>query len=333
MPFLKIVIDLFRGIPANSILYSGIDPYSLPPKHQTLSVGLGFLEWGPTFSTVFTTKDLSGSEYPISLGDYGLLWIQRTFGPEIPVIFVTAIVTVSMFLVVRRIISAIRFERMRKNARKGAPTLRTAKVDWRVVDIYTTKEFSGTPFTGGLFKPYVCIPEDALKTLASDEIEAVIAHELAHVKYFDLLVTGAIQFLGDIFWFIPGYRFLSRKIDRLREILADQYAAATGVGPELLASALVKLKHIPETNDKFILYSAFFRERSLLKERVTRLLSGEQKSHERFGWQSPWGRSLIVFWTTGAVVIATFGGNHQLSTNENPAWINKLAEWLSSMVN
>ena len=134
----------------------------------------------------------------------------------------------------------------------------------------------------------------------------------------------AIKVLGDLFWFVPGYRWLSRKIDRLREIVADQWATLNGAKPEALASALVTLKEIPEPNEKFILYSAFFREKSLLKVRIEKLLNEKSEKPPRFGWQYKWVRYGFSIWIASAVMFATIGGNHTTANLKNPEWFNQL---------
>ncbi|MCB0412372.1 MAG: hypothetical protein KDD22_07590 [Bdellovibrionales bacterium] len=73
------------------------------------------------------------------------------------------------------------------------------------------------------------------------------------------------------------------------------------LSPIVLASALVRLKEIPETNDRFILYSAFFREKA-----------------PRFGWQYKWVRFAISVWIASAVMFTTIGGNHTTAELKNP---------------
>ena len=41
LPFVKVVYDCLRGVPANSVLLAGLDPFSLPPYHQVLMIGAG----------------------------------------------------------------------------------------------------------------------------------------------------------------------------------------------------------------------------------------------------------------------------------------------------
>ena len=323
MPFLKIVYDSVRGLPPDSVLLSGLDPFSLPPKHQLLQIGLGLSYWGPKFDLIFSVRDTSGKEFAASIGDYLVIWLNRTFGHEVPLVILSAVLAVSGTLVLIRILAAVRFERRRHLDRKSAEVLRSQKLKFRTVDIYTSAAFSGTPFTGGLFRPYICIPKDAVAKLDPQELEAVIAHELGHIRQGDLVVTIVVQLLGDVFWFVPGYRWLSRKIDRLREVVADQWATASGIEPLALASALVKLKEIPETPHRFVLYSAFFREKSLLRIRVERLLGETQERRPRFGWSNIWFRSLVSIWICAAVMFATLGGNHQTIKLKNAAWFDQ----------
>lgn len=327
LPFAKIVYDCVRGIPHDSILFTGVDTFSMPPKHHLLQAGAGISKLGPTFSVQFSVDDLKGNRYAESVGDYLVLWLTKNFGPELPLIILSGVLAVSGTLLAIRLVQAFRFERERREDRRSAKPLRTVNLWLRRVDVYISEHFSGTPFTGGIFKPYICITADAYAKLNAEELEAVIAHELGHVRQFDLAVTIALQLLGDLFWFVPGYRWLSRKIDRLREIVADQWAVRSGIEPPLLASALIKLKEIPAP-DRFILYSAFFREKSLLKIRVQRLLGENEEPAARLGWQFKWVRLVAGVWIFTAVMTATFGGNHRTDKIKNPEWVDQfLRKW------
>jgi hypothetical protein len=325
LPFAKIVYDFARGLPKDSILLSTIDTFAMPPRHHFLKAGAGLSPWGPTFSVQFSVKDLEGKMYAESVGDYLTLWLRRELGHDLLPVILSAVGLVSLALLALRLAQSIRFERERRADRRHAQTLREITLNLRRVDVYLSHHFSGTPFTGGVFRPYICIPTDAREKLSAEELEAVIAHELGHVRQLDLLATIAVQILGDLFWFVPGYRWLSRKIDRLRELVADQWAVRSGIEPVLLASALVKLKDIPSPRS-FVLYSAFFRERSLLQLRVQRLLGELPERDPRFGWQNKWVRLAVSFWIFMAVMTATFGGNHRTDQIKNPKWIDQILE-------
>lgn len=324
LPFVKIIYDIARGVPHASILYSGVDPFTLPGGNQTFAIGAGFSKWSLFLNAVFTVKDTVGNYYPASAGDYLLNLTQRELGGKAPFIIVSCIFAISALLIIRRAVQGIRFERGRQIDRKSSEQIQVLVVGWRTVDVYKSAKHSGTPFTGGILRPYICIPADADRKLSPEEQTAVIAHELGHIGSYDLIATMATQLMGDLFWFVPGYRWLSRRIDRLREILADQSAIYHGSNPAHLAAALIKLKEIPEGNQKPILYSAFFRERSLLKERIERLTGLRQDLAPRMGWQNNWLRAAVCLFAIGSVINSTFGGNHETMHFDPPTWLMNL---------
>lgn len=318
LPFVKVVIDFMRGLPTNSILLSGVDPFALPPKHQLLTMGFGFDGWMPSFQTRLSVQDLSGRTLASSIGDYLVIWSQRIFGEEFPALVFAIVLTISGFLIARRIVQSVRFEGRRRRARERAESLKRVMIRGRSVDVFVSEDFSGSPFTGGIFQPFICFPRNSYQLLDEEERRAVIAHEIGHVRHLDVVVTSAIQILGDFFWFIPGYRWLSRRIDRLREIVADQWAVRSGASALALAAALVKLQELPSSSSVCGPVSAFFREKSLLKERVRRLLGESGEEQPRWGWQKFWIRWPAVLMIFASVVMATFGGNHTGPSMSNP---------------
>lgn len=326
LPFIKVLYDCARGLPADSILFAGVDPFSLPPRHQTLSVTAQLNLWGPVFNVELSVHDLKGKEYGASIGDYLVLWLQRNFSTTVPLIIVGLVGFISIALLVRRLYEALRFEHERRRDQLQSTQLDARRSRGRAVDVYISESFSGSPFTGGVLRPYICLPADAVAKLSPDEVDAVIAHELGHIHKFDLIGTIFIQVFGDLFWFVPGYRPLARKIDRLREIVADQWAVRSGIEPARLAMALIKLKEIPESPNRYFLYSAFFREKALLRERVDRLLGVATDKRSRLGWQFVYTRCFVTFWIFSAVMFATLGGNAGDARLSRPEW---LSGWLN----
>jgi heat shock protein HtpX len=124
----------------------------------------------------------------------------------------------------------------------------------------------------------VCVTTGIMHRLERNELEAVLAHEMAHVKNRDVQVITIASFFATIasfimqwgMWFGLGGRrdddrnggvpafvivylasiitwivsfFLIRALSRYRELAADRGAAVVTGAPSNLASALVKISH------------------------------------------------------------------------------------------
>src|SRR5262249_55153718 len=73
----------------------------------------------------------------------------------------------------------------------------------RNVTILVSNRVAGSPFTGGIFAPYVAFPEQVWERFCAEERRAALAHELAHVAEHHLLTTTLAGVVRDLFWFIP----------------------------------------------------------------------------------------------------------------------------------
>jgi beta-lactamase regulating signal transducer with metallopeptidase domain len=323
LPFLKVISDIFAGVPSTSVLYHAINPLEVPPRAKTLTIGLGLEHYHPVVNIVFSVFDAARKQYSVSVADFVWFLMKRVWA-GLPVFCLLAALAVSFVLVCLRIRELWAFETERKRnfadpALTSAGELRPAGL--RRVRIAVSEAYSGTPFTGGLLHPYICLPADSEKLLLPEEKDAVIQHEMAHVRHFDLPVGVAIQLLGDVFWFIPGYRYLQRKLDRLREVLADDRALRSGASSSHLASALLKVQETEMGAPAGVLYSALFKDRSLLKQRVERLLGEETgETAPRFGWGRKIPRAAIAALILLTVLSAHVGGNWEVTPF--PDWLS-----------
>lgn len=83
---------------------------------------------------------------------------------------------------------------------------------------------TNVPLTLGTIKPIILFPVSAFTGLTSKEIEAIIAHELAHVMrndYFFNIIQSIIEL---VFFYHPAVWFLSRQIRVERENSCDNIA-------------------------------------------------------------------------------------------------------------
>jgi Zn-dependent protease with chaperone function len=99
----------------------------------------------------------------------------------------------------------------------------------------------GGAFVVGCRNPVIVLGRDLLGRLDDEEIEGVLAHELAHVKRRDNLVAAGLGALRDLAFFVPGGGWAVRQLHRERELTADQVAVTVTDRPGALAGGLLKV--------------------------------------------------------------------------------------------
>src|SRR5207244_3461916 len=78
----------------------------------------------------------------------------------------------------------------------------------------------------GYFRPVILLPVSVVTGLTAAQLEAILAHELAHVRRHDYLVN-LLQTLGEtVFFYHPAVWWLSSPIRSERENCCDDIAAA-----------------------------------------------------------------------------------------------------------
>jgi Zn-dependent protease with chaperone function len=90
-------------------------------------------------------------------------------------------------------------------------------------------------------KPIVVLSESLLSLLKKDEVEAVMAHELAHVKNSDTTLKAMVTAYKTALPHDPIVRLAEAAFHREREMLADEMAAKVTKRPLSLASALLRI--------------------------------------------------------------------------------------------
>lgn len=82
------------------------------------------------------------------------------------------------------------------------------------------------PMAVGHFKPLILIPLGLLNGLSNAEVEAILSHELAHIKRKDYLVNILQSFIEIAFFFNPAVLWVSQLIKTEREHCCDDLAIA-----------------------------------------------------------------------------------------------------------
>lgn len=90
--------------------------------------------------------------------------------------------------------------------------------------LYKLSHLVSSPCVIGIVKPVILIPPAMLLRLSSQQLEAVMLHELAHVQRNDYLINIIQCMAKGIFFFNPFFILLSRVIDNERENSCDDIA-------------------------------------------------------------------------------------------------------------
>ena len=99
----------------------------------------------------------------------------------------------------------------------------------------------GGPLSAGLWRPMVFVPASLLAKMPPELLEALLAHELAHIRRHDYLANLLQRAAEALLFFHPVVWWLSRRIRQERELVADDLAASVLGEPKRLALALAEL--------------------------------------------------------------------------------------------
>ena len=93
----------------------------------------------------------------------------------------------------------------------------------------------------GVRRPVLLLDARTIDLLDDEELEGVLAHELAHIARRDNVLAWAVSLVRDLAFFVPGAGWALRALHRERELAADHDAVAVTRRPAALASGLLQV--------------------------------------------------------------------------------------------
>ncbi len=132
------------------------------------------------------------------------------------------------------------------------------------------------PVMVGFFKPVILFPLSLLSQLPPEQIEAVLLHELAHIKRKDYFVNMLQNLAEIIFFFNPGLLWISSLIKDERENCCDDIALRAINNKKEFIHALVSFQEFHLENSKYSL--AFPGRKNHLLNRIKRIITSNNKT-------------------------------------------------------
>ena len=129
-----------------------------------------------------------------------------------------------------------------------------------------------SPMTLGTLRAIVLLPLSALTSLGPDELEVVLAHELAHVRRADFFWNILQTVAETLFFFHPAVWWISARIRHERELCCDDIALRICPNPVTYASALYRLEEHRSRHLRLAMALDGHASHSTLLMRIARIL-------------------------------------------------------------
>ncbi|MCA8994694.1 MAG: M48 family metalloprotease [Planctomycetaceae bacterium] len=169
---------------------------------------------------------------------------------------------------------------------------------WTVLRIVLTDRLD-TPAIWGVLRPVLLLPATLATSLSDADLEAIFAHEIAHLQRYDIAVNFLQLVLESCFFFNPAVWWLSRQVRSEREACCDAVASQLVASPVTYARMLTNFveTHRPAP----AAMSAMSGDGGSLLDRVRRLLIPGYRPAMQ-----------LSFWTCCLLLALTCGGLYAL---------------------
>lgn len=113
------------------------------------------------------------------------------------------------------------------------------------VQVFLSEQVS-TPLTIGFLKPLILVPVASINHLNTEQMEAVLLHELAHIKRYDYLVNLLLSVAEISLFFNPFTQLLSKAIRKERENSCDDWVLQFQYQAPVYAEALLRIAYLQQ---------------------------------------------------------------------------------------
>lgn len=175
------------------------------------------------------------------------------------------------------------------------------------------------PMVVGYMRPMILLPASILTGLTPNQLESLLAHELAHVRRHDWLVNALQVVVETLLFYHPAVWWLSNRIRNERELCCDDVALAVVGDRAVYARMLLRVEELRHANPGKTMSapSSIAATGGDLVHRVRRLLpAGYNAERASRGWLSGALLLLTLGILGGVSAMAVHGQNEPEPTIE-----------------
>ena len=147
------------------------------------------------------------------------------------------------------------------------------------------------PTVIGAAKPLILLPASAMTGLSAEQLDAILAHEIAHIRRHDYFVNLIQTMIETLLFYHAAVWWLSGRIRQERENCCDDVASDVCENPMRYAEALVRMEELRSPTGSLVMAATG----GSLKQRIHRLLGRPSHESSSNWWAGGLVSLLIVF--------------------------------------
>jgi hypothetical protein len=178
-----------------------------------------------------------------------------------------------------------------------------------------------SPSVIGWLRPVILAPVGVLCRLSPGQVEALLAHELAHVRRHDYLVNVLQGIAESLLFYHPAVWWISSQIRAEREHCCDDLAVAASGDVLVYARALAELESLRAAHFKAALSA---NDGSLL-QRIRRL-ADPVAAHRPAGWGVAWSLGVLLLVGIAGVAVTGAQAQSQPVVNLDTVWLDTVRQ-------
>jgi beta-lactamase regulating signal transducer with metallopeptidase domain len=185
----------------------------------------------------------------------------------------------------------------------------------RKVTVWISRKVEG-PLTIGFWKPVILLPIAVFNQLSCSQVEAVLTHELYHIKRNDYLINIFLTVAELVLFFNPFARMMFSTVKKERENSCDDHVIASGFDGWEYSEALYILGRNRNEKDNLAI-AATGTGKEYLLERIKRIMKRNNSSPSVL-------KPFLAFFL--CLFVAGFAGRHKQTATSPEPGLNSKAE-------